>query len=243
MIKEINNFKKNPLVQVAAIDEYEKGNATTYKDYPSLELVRLEKFDVKLIYNTNFSKMQYKDLDVLEFWKLFDSVSVGASLDALGPRGELMRKGFDHDQACRNRERMLEVCPAVDFYVSPTLSLMNSLHIPDFHREWIDRGFLRPLDLNINILQSPNYYRLDSLTPGLKQEVKAKYEEHIAYIEPDDPLTRATNGFKSAIQFMEANDNTPLLPEFNRVMARLDGIRDESFYHAFPELKELKQYV
>ena len=42
MIKEINNFKKNPLVQVAAIDEYEKGNATTYKDYPSLELVRLE---------------------------------------------------------------------------------------------------------------------------------------------------------------------------------------------------------
>ena len=207
------------------------------------ELVRLEKFDVKLIYNTNFSKMQYKDLDVLEFWKLFDSVSVGASLDALGPRGELMRKGFDHDQACRNRERMLEVCPAVDFYVSPTLSLMNSLHIPDFHREWIDRGFLRPLDLNINILQSPNYYRLDSLTPGLKQEVKAKYEEHIAYIEPDDPLTRATNGFKSAIQFMEANDNTPLIPEFNRVMARLDGIRDESFYHAFPELKELKQYV
>ena len=207
------------------------------------ELVRLEKFDVKLIYNTNFSMMKYKDLDVLEFWKLFDSVSVGASLDAAGPRAELIRKGTDWDQACRNRERMLKICPGVDFYVSPTLSLMNSLHVPDFHREWIDRGFLRHLDLNINILQGPNYYRIDALTPDLKQQVKEKYLEHIDYIEPHDPLTRATNGFKSAIQFMEANDNTPLLPEFNRVMTRLDGIRDESFYNVFPELKELEQYV
>ena len=42
---------------------------------------------------------------------------------------------------------------------------------------------------------------------------------------------------------MEATDNTPLLPEFNRVMTRLDGIRDESFYDVFAELKELEQYV
>ena len=92
-------------------------------------------------------------------------------------------------------------------------------------------------------MQGPNYYRIDALTPGLKQQVKEKYLEHIDFIEPHDPLTRATNGFKSAIQFMEATDNTQLLPEFNRVMTRLDGIRDESFYDMFAELKELEQYV
>ena len=42
MGKKNDDFHKHPLVQVAAIEEYEKGNATTYKDYPSLELVRLE---------------------------------------------------------------------------------------------------------------------------------------------------------------------------------------------------------
>lgn len=42
MVNKINDLKKHPLVQISAIEEYEKGNATTYKDYPSLELVRLE---------------------------------------------------------------------------------------------------------------------------------------------------------------------------------------------------------
>jgi ubiquinone/menaquinone biosynthesis C-methylase UbiE len=37
-----NDFNKFPLVQIAAIDEYEKGNFETSKSYPSLELVRLE---------------------------------------------------------------------------------------------------------------------------------------------------------------------------------------------------------
>ena len=37
-----NDFNKFPLVQIAAIDEYEKGNSETSKNYPSLELVRLE---------------------------------------------------------------------------------------------------------------------------------------------------------------------------------------------------------
>jgi len=42
-----NDFKKFPLVQIAAIDEYEKGNLKTSKDYPSLELVRLEQIFFK----------------------------------------------------------------------------------------------------------------------------------------------------------------------------------------------------
>ena len=38
---------KNPLVQVSAINQYEKANKSTSKDYPSLELVRLEKLFFK----------------------------------------------------------------------------------------------------------------------------------------------------------------------------------------------------
>ena len=34
---------KNPLVQIDAVNQYEKSNEKTSKDYPSLELVRLEK--------------------------------------------------------------------------------------------------------------------------------------------------------------------------------------------------------
>ena len=198
-------------------------------------LVDNKRFDVKLIYNTNFSEMGYKDLDVLEFWKLFDSVSVGASLDGAGVRGEYIRKGQDWAQTEHNRERMLKICPDVDFYISPTLSAMNAWHLPDFHRDWMDKGFLRSIDCNINILQGPDYYRCDILPAELKKDIEEKYKDHIKYIMKDDHLKRATNGFKSAIDFMNATDNTHLLPEFRRVMKNLDDVRDEKFYQVFPE--------
>ena len=80
------------------------------------ELVKRERFDVKLIYNTNFNETLYKDLDVLDYWGLFDSVSIGASLDASGPKAELMRKGCDWKKITSNRERMLKKMSEVDFF-------------------------------------------------------------------------------------------------------------------------------
>jgi len=207
------------------------------------ELVRRERFDVKLIYNTNFNETLYKDLDVLDYWGMFDSVSIGASLDASGARAELMRKGSDWAKTTANRERMLEVCPDVDFYISPTVSLMNVQHVPDFHRDWIECGLLKPQDLNVNVLQSPDWYRVDCLPEYMKQDVTAKLEAHIAWLSPQDHLQRATNGFKSTISFMNSQDNTQHLKKFNQVTAQLDSVRTENFYEVFPELASLQVYA
>ncbi len=202
-------------------------------------LVEAERFDVRLIYNTNFSKIQYKDQNVLEAWKLFESVSIGASLDAMGPRAENMRKGTVWTDVEHNREQMLKICPNVDFYISPTLSLLNSYHIVDFHKDWVQKGFLKPHELNVNILQSPEYYRLDVLPQNMKEEIAQLYDDHINWLQPQDNLTRATNGFKSAVDFMMANDNSHLLPEFRSYTDKLDIRRNEMTYQTFPELARL----
>ena len=207
------------------------------------ELVKRKRFDVKLIYNTNFSVTKFKDLDVLEMWKLFDSVSVGASLDAMGSRAELMRKGTIWKNTMENRERMLKVCPNVDFYISPTVSLMNIDHVTDFHKDWIQRGFLSHQDLNVNILQSPDWYRADCLPKKLKNKITSKIKNHIEWLKTKDHLQRATNGFKSAISFMNSNDNVKHLQKFNHVTNQLDKVRQEKFYKVFPELAELKNYA
>ena len=207
------------------------------------ELVKREKFDVKLIYNTNFSVTTWKDLDVLEMWKLFDSVSVGASLDAMGERAELMRSGTVWNQTMANRDRMLKVCPNVDFYISPTVSLMNIDHVVDFHKDWVNRGFLKPQDLNVNILQSPEWYRADCLPQTLKNNITKKIQEHIEWLSPQDHLQRATNGFKSSLSFMNNTDNTHNLNRFNQVTSQLDSVRNEKFYDIFPELKGIQDYV
>ena len=207
------------------------------------ELVKRKMFHVRLIYNTNFSELKFKGRDVLEMWKLFDCVSVGASLDGSYARGEYIRKGQVWEETVENRKRMIEICPNVDFYVSSTVSMMNVLHVTDFHREWVDMGLLRPMDWNINILQHPFRYRVDVLPQHLKEQARIKLEKHIEWLEPLDSLTRATSGYRGVINFMTQQDSTNQLPEFFRNNNIIDRVRNENFFTVFPELADLKNYA
>ena len=203
------------------------------------ELERRGRFDVRLIYNTNFTQTKLKDRTVFDYWKRFKSVAVGASLDAMGPRAEYIRKGTRWDQVERNRELMLETCPGVDFYISPTLSILNALHLPDFHRDWVDKGYIRPQDLNVNILQDPVYFRIDTATAEYKQRIQARYQEHLEWLRPLDHLRRATVGFESAINYMMSTDNRSLSSMFWAKTHELDAIRNENILEVIPELKAL----
>ncbi len=203
------------------------------------ELDRRKMYHVRLVYNTNFSKLTFKDMDVLKLWNKFDSVSVGASLDAMGPRAEYMRKGTVWTDVETNRRRMQEVCPQVDFYISATVGLINALHVVDFHRTWSEQGYIKPQDFNFNLLQFPGWQRIDLLPESMKQQVKEKYESHIAWLKPRDHLTRATKGFQSGLDYMMRRDNFKNIEEFKSGMKKIDDIRNENILETFPELAEL----
>lgn len=204
------------------------------------KLIEHDKTDVRIQYNTNFSELAFKDKHVFEYWRHFKNVSVGASIDASGARAELMRKGTDWQQTVDNRRRMMAEVPHVDFYISATVSAMNVLHVLNFHREWTELGLIDAKDFNVNICQSPDWYRVDILPEKFKREVVIPaYEKHIAWLEPQDKLQRATIGFKSALNFIQANDRSDLLPRFREEVNKLDSIRHENFWKTFPELNEL----
>ena len=204
------------------------------------ELVKRKKFNVRLIYNTNFTHTNLKARSVFEYWKLFDSVSVGASLDGSGQYGEFIRKGTEWSKIEQNRINMIEICPNVDFYISSTLSIMNAWHLPDFHQDWVERGFIKPQDFNVNILQDPPHYRIDIAPIKYKQRLRIKYQEHLAWLKDRDPLERASEGFKSAINFMMATDNTHIIDTFWSKTYELDAIRSENLLDVIPELVALK---
>ena len=195
--------------------------------------------EVRLIYNTNFTNMSYKNLNVLDLWPEFKDVSVGASLDAMGPRAELARNGTVWKDVETNREQMLKKCPQVDFYISATLSAFNFYHVVDFHNTWVEKGYIKYQDWNMNVVQDPEYYRADILPASMKSKVTDLYNNHIEKIEPLDHLGRATNGFKSAINFINAKDNTVLLPKFRKYIKLLDERRNQKTLEVFPELDEL----
>jgi organic radical activating enzyme len=205
------------------------------------ELVKRKRFDVRLIYNTNFTHTDLKGRSVFEYWKQFNSVAVGASLDDSGARGEYIRKGTDWSVVEQNRQDMLAICPGVDFYISPTLSIFNAWHLPDFHKSWVEKGLIRAQDLNVNILQDPLHYRIDIAPIKYKQLLRVKFQEHIEWLKSQgDPLGRATQGFESAVTFMMATDNSSMIDTFWRKTQELDSIRKENILDVIPELKALK---
>lgn len=210
--------------------------------YTLLEkLIELGKTDIRIQYNTNFSELHFKDKHVLEYWKHFKNVSVGASLDGMGPQAELIRKGTDWNQVLDNRARMLEEVPHVDFYVSSTISSINVLHVLKFHREWARLGLIQPKDWNVNICQSPEWYRVDIFPEEFKQRViYPAYEEHIAWLEPQDNINRATSGYKSILNLMKSNNNEKEWNKFKIEMYTLDKLRGENYLELFPEFKEIK---
>ena len=203
------------------------------------ELDKRKMYHVRLIYNTNFSKSKFKGTDIFELWNKFDSVSIGASLDAEGARAELIRKGTKWNDIVANRKRMMEVCPKVDFYISSTVGMVNALHVPDFHRNWVEEGLIKPQDFNFNLLQWPKWQRMDMFPQEYKKRVEEKYREHMTWLQKNDHLTRASKGYESAIKWMNERDTSNNLPMFFKLTKKYDGVRGESLVEVFPELKEL----
>jgi hypothetical protein len=99
---------------------------------------------------------------------------------------------------------------------------------------------IRAQDLNVNILQDPEYYRIDIAPVAFKERLKRRFQDHIEWLRPQDPLNRATVGFESAINFMMATDNSHLLPKFWEKTSQLDTIRNESMLAVIPELEALQ---
>jgi hypothetical protein len=117
---------------------------------------------------------------------------------------------------------------------------MNVLHVLDFHREWTKLGLIKAKDWNVNICQSPEWYRADIFSTAFKQQViQPAYEAHIAWLDPQDSLQRATNGFKSMLSFINGNDASGHWPRFVEETAKLDRIRNENFWETFSEFAEL----
>ena len=100
-------------------------------------------------------------------------------------------------------------------------------------------GLIKPKDFNFNLLQHPIWQRMDILPPEHKQRVKERYEEHFVWLKNQDPLTRATKGFESALDWMFKTDNQKHLDLFFENTKRYDEIRNENTLDVFPEWKEL----
>lgn len=204
--------------------------------YKILEhLIAIGKTDIPIAYNTNFSRLTYKSHDVIQLWRQFSDITVGASLDAMGNRAEYMRKGTVWNDICANRERMIREVPHVKFMISSTVSAYNVMTITEFWDDWIARGWVDPLQIDVNMLLFPEHHRLQVLPEGLRKIAKDRIGEYIkrhSILERDDN-GRTTGGLLGLARALDGSEKGWF--KFCHKNVELDAIRGESFYTVFPE--------
>jgi radical SAM protein with 4Fe4S-binding SPASM domain len=204
--------------------------------YKILELlIANNRTDVRLRYNLNMTRLTLKNRSLLNLWNKFKHVSIGASLDAEGDRAAYMRSGTVWKDIVINRNAIAENCPHVDFWVSATTGLINALHVPDFHQSWVEKGFVKPSDFNIQLLFAPAYQSIINAPAELKQKIIDRYTKHLAWLTSQDYHGRAVHGFNSVIEMCHQPGHYDS-EKFWKEVNQLDKYHGTSLLQTFPEL-------
>lgn len=202
------------------------------------------RYNVRLRYNTNFSRLKFKNKNVVDYWKKFNSVSIWASIDGSRSKGEYVRKGLDWNKIEQNRQQLDSLSNNVELCINYTLSVMNAFHVTEFHREMVETGFIsNPDKFRLNIVQHPIHFRFQILPEFYKKKLIDHYENYIKnyLVKIVDSPTESSiiNDFRSAIDMLKGEDFSNHLQDFFDHTNQLDRLRGEKFEEIFPEYREL----
>ena len=203
------------------------------------ELEKRNKFDVTLFYNTNFTAVKQKQRHLFDYWKNFKKIGIGASLDASGARAEYLRKDTQWNKIVDNITLLKKDLAHINFDINCTVSIINSLHVCDFHRESVEQGFITVDEFKINLVLEPKYQRLDIAPGPFKEKIKTKYLKHIDWLTVNNANEQTINEFYKLIKFIDQTDNSGYLDAFKIHTTQVDKIRNENLLTVFPELSEL----
>lgn len=215
-------------------------------------LVDMGKTKVKIRYNTNLSTYKVKDYDAFELLKHFENVFIIGSIDAMGAKGEYIRKGFDWEQALNWIKLSKERLPKADYGISAVYSIYNVEAAIDLHKftcesELFTKHNGENFGFYLNVLHAPYYMKTTVLPKEMKERVTEKINKHIEWLEQTHMRNFDYEVFmdhwKNAAILMNSADDSHHIPDFYRLTKQLDDIRNESFEETFPELHEgLKKY-
>lgn len=208
------------------------------------EMIKYEKFDIEIFYNTNLSSFRYKDKSVLDYWKNFNNIKLMASIDGWKEPIEYWRKGTKWNIIEKNILKIKKTVPHVQLGTTTTIGWPNLWNALDFIEYCIETQFIDVDLINTNTLQTPLYYSLTSLPLFKKKLAKERILITINnLIKSNNTENLLFSNLNGLIRFMESNSTEYSLKDFNKGNGNLDHIRSEDFFKAFPEHIDLKEFL
>jgi organic radical activating enzyme len=206
------------------------------------EMIKQNRTDIILRYNTNLSNLKFKDKDLLGLWKHFHHrIQVSASIDHYGERAEYIRHGTDWSKVEENFTQVKKT-PYVNLTMNTVLSVFNVLTIHEFYQYLIDKQLYTPNDniYSLYNMSDPLYIASHILPEEYKLKGKESLKKYIKLL--------ATNNFsiyhrvqpeQSLNWLFSKNTWEEHKTQFRSEIKRLDNLRGEDFTKTFPELAGL----
>jgi organic radical activating enzyme len=203
-------------------------------------LIKHNKLDIEIDYNTNLTQLTYKKYNIVDYWNKFSNVTVGASIDLMGPQSEYFRSGTDYSQLEKNYEQIKD---HVSFRITSIVHLCNIFNLPNLQKHWIINKKLSPEKISFRVLIYPENMSLQVLPPAYKTRGTETITNHIKWLCSISDTQSLVSDWENTLQYMNARDQSYLLKEFFRLTDDKDLYRKESFEETFPEFKKLRDHI
>lgn len=202
------------------------------------KLIELERTDVQIHYNTNLSKLVFKNIEVIDLWKKFNNITVSVSVDASGDVAEYIRHGTVWKDIVDNINRVKSECPGVNLRISATVGFLNVQNLILLQQEWISTSFISADKFSAKCLVTPQFLSVAAVPMAHKIRLEKEILNHIEWCK-NNYATELIVDWENTINYMMSNDFSHSLIEFRSRMKSLDYHRNESFVDTFPEFRDL----
>lgn len=206
------------------------------------EMIRQNRTDIVLRYNTNLSNLKFKNKDLIGLWKHFTRpIEVYASVDHVKERAEYIRHGTDWG-VVENNFWAVKKEPNVRLQLNTVLSALNYLTIDQFYGYLVDNKMYTNHDWMNTLynMSHPEYLSVHVLPNEYKQIGKESVNRVISQMEslnfdsPKIDQLRNTHIWSTTENYWEEKKEL-----FKNEITRIDLIRGEDFRKTFPELAPL----
>jgi hypothetical protein len=209
--------------------------------------------NIELRYNSNGISMPQKLFDL---WSHFPKVRFHFSVDSVGAMNDYIRFPSKWSVIERQFQRLDQTPNNIEVTIACAVQVLNIYYLPEFIDWKLSQDFKKvnvaPLGaglINMHFVYHPAFLNVKILPAEFKKRVRKKYESYCESLlqrfshEPD--FAKNPYGLKrlmGLVSFMESEDWSKRMPEFQEYITLLDKTRGHKFESTFPEMAELMCY-
>lgn len=207
-----------------------------------------------LEYNTNLTTVSD---EIMELWKNFKKVGIGASIDGFGEVFEYQRMPANWNSVYRNMKKINDTSE-IDFkaWISFTVTNINIFHLPEFMKWKLESSELdrfnqadshKPI-ISFHMCHGPKRYNIRALPPAMKLEVSGLFNEYREWIEHthfDDHIKYhfelVLNTVEDFMYKQDLSEHFTGKKGFIEMTKKLDQIRNQNILDIVPQYKSYFQ--